>query len=95
MACHNPECLGNYDFEHIAYYARKRFVEGCNTMVLLEQAESQREKEEIAFVSLLDVENDKIRDLQLSCQYDKQCKVVDCRERLISMIAAELTLGNN
>ena len=90
MACYNPGCLGNYDFEHIAFFARKRFVEGCHTMALLQQAESEREKEEIVLVSLLDVDNDQIRELQLSCKYDKQCKVVSCRDKLKKMIEDEL-----
>ena len=69
MACRNPRCLGNYDFEHIASFARKRFVEGCDTVTLLEQAKSESEKEEIALVCLLDVEENKIRDLRLSCRH--------------------------
>ena len=55
MTCQNPRCLGNYDFDQIAYFAKKRFVEGFNTVALLEQAGSEREKEEIALVCLLDV----------------------------------------
>jgi hypothetical protein len=90
MACQNPRCLGNYDFDRIAYFARKRFVEGCNTVTLLEQAESEREKEEIVFVCLLDVEDDKIRDLQLCCRHVGDCTVIDCRDKLKKMIKAEL-----
>jgi hypothetical protein len=86
MACYNPGCLGNYDFEHIAFFARRRFVEGCNTVALLEQAKSECEKEEIALVSLLDVSDDEIRDLQLSCRYASQCKVMNCREKIRKMI---------
>jgi len=90
MLCHNPRCLGNYDFDHIAFFARKRFVEGCNTVTLLEQAESECEKEEIALVCLLDVEDDKIRDLQLCCRHANRCKVTDCRVKLKKMIEEEL-----
>ncbi len=90
MTCHNPGCLGNYDFDHIAFFARKRFVEGCNTITLLEQAESEREKEEITLVCLLDVEDDKIQDLQLSCRHADHCKVTNCRNKLKKMIEEEL-----
>jgi len=90
MTCHNPGCLGNYDFDHIAFFARKRFIEGYNTVTLLEHAESECEKEEIALVCLLDVENDKIRDLQLCCRHAGQCKVIDCRDKLKKMIEEEL-----
>ncbi len=90
MGCHNPRCLGNYDFEHIAFYARKRFVEGCDTVSLLEQASSECEKEEIALVSLLDVADNEIRDLKLSCIHADRCKVMDCREKLKKMIEEDL-----
>ena len=90
MVCHNPGCLGNYDFDHIAFFARKRFVEGCNTVTLLEQAESECEKEEIALVCLLDVEDDKIQDLQLCCRHVGDCTVIDCRDKLKKMIKEEL-----
>lgn len=90
MACRNPGCLGNYDFEHIAFFAKKRFVEGYSTVTLLEQAESECEKEEIALVCLLDIEDDMIRDLQLCCSHADACKVIDCRDKLKKMIEAEL-----
>ena len=37
-------------------------------MALLQMANSQREKEEIALVCMLDVEEGVIRDLQLNCR---------------------------
>ena len=92
MVCHNPGCLGNYDFDHIAYFAKKRFVDGCDTVSLLNRAKSDREKEEIALVCLLDVEEDEIRDLRLSCRYSRQCKVTTCRAKLKKMIARELAV---
>lgn len=92
MVCRNPGCLGNYDFDQIASFARKRFVEGYDTLSLMEQAKSEREKEEIALVCMLDVEDDQIRDLQLSCKYSRQCKVTTCREKLKKMITDELAL---
>ena len=90
MTCHNPGCLGNYDFERISFYARKRFIEGCDTIELLQRAGSEREKEEIALVSLLDVEDEVVRDLQLSCVHAEACKVTNCRSLLKTMIEAEL-----
>ncbi len=90
MACHNPGCLGNYDFDRISSYARKRFIEGHDTIELMEQAGSEREKEEIALVSLLDVEDDVIQNLRLTCKYADQCKVTNCREKLKEMLEASL-----
>jgi len=90
MVCYNPGCLGNYDFDHIALFARKRFIEGNDTMTLMKQAQTEREKEEIALVCMLDVEDDQIRDLNLSCKYSDTCKVTNCREKLRKLISQEL-----
>ena len=90
MTCQNPRCLGNYDFGQIAYFAKKRYVEGYDTVALLEQARSEREKEEIALVCLLDLEDDKIRDLQLCCTHSHACEVIDCRDKLKEIIEDEL-----
>ena len=90
MTCQNPRCLGNYDFDKIAYFAKKRYVDGFETVALLKQAKSEREKEEIALVCLLDLEDDKIRDLQLCCAHSHACQVIDCRDRLKEIIEAEL-----
>ncbi|MGW8310383.1 MAG: hypothetical protein ACWGNB_04905 [Thiogranum sp.] len=89
-ACRNPGCLGNYDFARIAFFARKRFVDGCGTVELMATAESEQEKEEIALVSLLDLKDDEIRDLQLCCKFGGRCKVLDCRDKLKKLIENEL-----
>lgn len=90
MVCRTPKCIRNYDFDKIAFFAKKRFVEGCNTVDLMTAAKSEREKEEIAMVSLLDVADENIRDLQLCCKHAGQCKVFDCRDKLKRMIEEEL-----
>ena len=90
MVCHSTDCMGNYEFESIAFFAKKRFVDGIDTIALLMLVGSEREKEEIALVSLLEVEDEKILDLQLSCRYADQCQVLDCRDRLRKKIEEEL-----
>lgn len=95
MPCQNPGCMGSYDFEHIAFYARKRYVEGISTITLLCNAMTEREKEEIALASLLDVEDDEIRDLQLCCKHAGQCKAINCRHKLKLMITKELAKYHN
>jgi hypothetical protein len=90
MACRVRGCLGNYDFNSIAFYARKRFVEGYDTVALLQQATSEREKEEIALVAMLDIEDNTIQNLQLCCRHANRCKVTICREKLKKMIEEDL-----
>lgn len=87
-----PECLGNYDFENIARYARLRFVEGIETVALLAGAKTNREKEEIALVAMLDVEDNFVRYLRLHCRYADACDATDCRERLKLLIERALIL---
>ena len=100
------ECMGNYDFDHIAYFAKKRFIEGCNTIALLAEllaaAKIEREKEEIALVSLLELEGDKIKELQVRCRYAGQCKTSagqcrtsDCIKKLKKMIEQKLEKGSD
>jgi len=90
MVSYIPECMGDYDFDEIVFFAKKRFVEGFDTIELMVAADNQREKEEIALVSLLDVANDEVRGLQLSCKHAGQCKAMDCRYRLKNMIADQI-----
>ena len=35
MQLHESECMGEYDFDHIAYFAKKRFIDCRDTIVLL------------------------------------------------------------
>lgn len=91
----NPKCMGSYDFEHIACFARKRFVEGFDTVSLLQQARSQREKEEIALVCMLDVEDEFVRNLKLNCRHAIECEVTDCRDRLRELIERDLAGKNH
>lgn len=88
--CDNAHCMGNYDFDNIAHFAKQRFVDGVQTVELLRRASSRREREEIALVAMLDVHDDTVHDLRLDCRHAGTCKTTDCRERLKTMIQDEL-----
>ncbi|MDH5447176.1 MAG: hypothetical protein OEY52_16625 [Gammaproteobacteria bacterium] len=90
MVRHNRGCLGEYDFDNIASHARKRFVEGIDTVSLMSQARTETEREEIALVCLLSVEDQVVRDIQLSCHYSDTCKMTNCRDILRNMINDEI-----
>jgi len=90
MTCYVPGCLGNYDFDNIALFARKRFIEGCNTIDLMRNARTRREKEEIALVAMLDLNDRAISDLKLDCKHAGICKVTSCRNLLKKMIKEDL-----
>ena len=92
MVCHNRGCLGEYDFDKIAMFARKRFVEGIDTVSLMSQACSDSEREEIALVCLLSVEDEVVRDIQLNCRYADTCKMTNCRDKLRNLINREMAI---
>ena len=89
MPCQDPGCIRQFDFEHIAYYARKRYVEGISTIVLLTNARTEAEKSLIALASLLDLDDDKIRELKPYCSQKCQQLMFDLRDRLRLMIKQE------
>jgi hypothetical protein len=89
--CHNRFCMGRYEFDSIARYAKLRFVDGVETVELLQAATSQRQQEEIALVAMLDVHDSVVRDLRLECRHAGNCKTTDCRVRLKAMIGEELS----
>ena len=86
MVSYNPGCMGEYDFDNIASFARKRFVEGYNTIELMQLAKSTTEKEEIALVAMMDIDDDTVRELQLCCKYADKCKMTNCRDMIKEII---------
>jgi len=93
MTKHSPGCFGNYDFDHIAKFAKKRFVDGSSTISLLEQARSETEREVIALVCMLDIEDKFVIDVKLDCRYADDCKVTNCRDKLRKLIETELKVS--
>ena len=93
MANYSPGCFGKYDFDNIAKFAKKRFVDGDSTISLLEQARSQTEREEIALVCMLDVDDKVVIDVKLDCRYADDCKVSNCRDKLRKLIETELKVS--
>jgi len=95
MVNRSPGCFGHYDFDHIVNFANKRFVGGYSTIDLLEHARSETEREEIALVCMLDIEDKFVLDVQLDCRYADECKVTNCRDKLRKLIETELRYTKN
>ena len=93
MTNYSPGCFGNYDFDNIASFAKKRFVDGHTTIGLLKQARSESEREEIALVCMLDVDDEIVIDLTLGCRYSNDCKVTNCRDKLRKLIETDLKVS--
>lgn len=82
----NVGCFGQYDFNHIVKFAKKRFIDGCSTISLLKQARTEVEREEIALVCMLDIKDEVVLDLQLECRYADKCKITNCRDKIRKLL---------
>jgi hypothetical protein len=91
MPCNSPGCARKYDFDHIAYYARKRYVDGVSTIALLCNAQTDEEKILIVLASLPDFDDEGIRELRHYCSPECQREMFCLRERLKDMIKRELS----
>lgn len=89
MNCFNAGCVRNVDFERIAFYARKRFIEGIDTLTLMAQARDEREKREIALAALLDLDDASIGELKLFNCGQAFCKARSYRKQLQQMLASQ------
>lgn len=92
MTCFNAECLGNSDFERIAQYARRRFVDGIDTVTLMQSARDERERREIALAALLDLDEATIAELDLFACDSLQCRARSYRQRLRQLLVQEQPL---
>ena len=90
MNTQNPDCMGNYDFDHIARYAYQRFIEGYSLLDLFKRAKSHRQRQEMTLVSELTIENNTVETLHLICQYKEQCKATGCRSKLKNLLEQSL-----
>ena len=89
MPCQHHGCMKQYDFDHIAFYARKRYVEGISTIVLLCNAKTESEKTLIVLASLLNLDDNEIRELKPYCSPKCQRLLFDIRDRLRLMLEQE------
>ena len=89
MPCQHHGCMRQYDFDHIAFYARKRYVEGISTIVLLCNAKTESEKTLIVLASLLNLDDNEIRELKPYCSPRCQRLLFDLRDRLRLMLEQE------
>jgi hypothetical protein len=90
MKCSEDTCFSKYSLDRLVRYAKKRFIEGIQTVDLLKTANSEIEKEEIMLIAFLDVEDKEIHDLLLGCTEDDSRLLLNCREILKSLIENEL-----
>jgi hypothetical protein len=64
-------------------------------MDLMRNAKTPREKEEIALVVKLDLNDKTVTDLKLDCKHAGICEITTCRDRLIKILNKSLGQKNN
>lgn len=89
MTCSNPECLRKFRYARIAFFARKRYLEGVTTIALLCEAATDNEKMQIILASMLDLDDAGFADLVPHCSHRCQCQMLNMRNRLRNMIERE------
>jgi len=90
MPCQKTGCLRQCSYEQLAYYARKRYVDGIGTIELLRNARSDEDKSLIALASMLDLDDDRIRELKPYCSRECQSLMFEMRDRLRAMVEDSL-----
>lgn len=75
-------CFANYDYQGLVAFARKKFLDGKETVELLQHAHSEAEKEMIMLVSLLDIKDENIHRMLVGCDKTEPCVDRSCREVL-------------
>lgn len=82
MAKSISSSLAELDFYHLVYYAHKKFYEGVSTIELLQQADSEQEREEISLVALLEVEGNLTLELKHQKQYVLRFQLSDFKRAM-------------
>lgn len=93
MSDNHPRCIGHYNFDHIVQFAKMRYIDGCSTIKLLQQVQTDTEREEVALVCMLDIEDDVVTNIRLNCRYSRYCQVKNCRDRLRFLIGERLKMN--
>ena len=86
-----PElCFCEYDIDELIHVGHKRYVENIPTVELMKNALSEKEKDEICVISMLDVDDDKLEKLRGDRVVDQKCNVISCRRLLRKQIKRKL-----
>lgn len=56
-------CFGKYDIREFLPIVQKKFVDGFSTVELLKKAQNDEEKDKVAIVALLDLDDGTVMDM--------------------------------
>lgn len=75
-------CFCRYRVDELAAFAKTKFIEHRSTIDMMENAGSDKERAEVAIISLFDVDDATLREVMEGKLEDVDCNVVSCRRML-------------
>jgi len=75
-------CFCRYRVDELAALAKTKFIEHHSTIEMMENAGSDKERAEVAIISLFDVDDAILREVMEGKLEDEDCNVVSCRRML-------------
>jgi len=83
--------FGKYDIRELLRIVKKKFVNGFSTIELLKEAQNDEEKNKVAIVALLDLDDETVmKMLSDNKNGDKDFEILSCRNLLKEMLRAIL-----
>lgn len=74
------------NINNLIHYAYKRYIENIQTIELMQQATTSKQKEEIALVALLDIKDDLNIDLSFQPPYQNISNFQELRVEILQVI---------
>ena len=87
MTFYKAGCAGNYDFERVSEFARKRFIAGISLDTLVYAGCSKQAQEEAALISELDKTHSHIRSIDITCPHQAHCRVKNCQNIFLRLLS--------
>lgn len=83
-------CFCEYDLDDLIDVGYKRYVKNIPTVELMEKAISEKEKDEICLISMLDIDEDNLAEVMGDLIVDEKCHILSCRRLLRKQIGKKL-----
>ena len=83
-------CFCEYDIDELIDLGYRRYVKNIPTVELMNEAISEKEKDEVCVISMLDIDDDKLEEVMGDMTADKKCNIISCRRLLRKQICKKL-----
>ena len=80
--------------EELGFWAEKRFINKTPTLELLKQAKTDRDKEIITVVGMLDVDDEQLYQM-LGAAKETDCNIFACRQKLKTWLKKKIEFSKD